>query len=133
MEKEDIVITFISVGIGVVIAIEVVCYFQIFRVVDSLKCWVGKAVALLRASNISDHWKEKVLPRYALAIMAESFKLLSGMGLVFASFCIVYGIGIYLFHQFAEGFERLLHLEMQILIGTMSLVYGVVRNRLSHG
>ncbi len=37
---------------------------------------MGKVIHIIRRNNISDHWKEKCLPRYALIMMRYSFQTL---------------------------------------------------------
>ena len=62
-----------------------VCIFIWARMSDhiqSLKNIVAKTGNVIRSPGISDHWKEKVLPRYALQLFLSSDVLESGVGTV---------------------------------------------------
>ena len=64
----------VAIG-GVVIFVELFIRLPLLAVCTVLLRIASKAVAVLRAEKISDHWKEKVLLKYALLIARHSLVL----------------------------------------------------------
>ena len=60
-----------------------------------------KVFKVLKSSAISDHWKEKIIPRYAYLLMTYSLKNISVLLIIIISFFIFIflfeGFGIFLF------------------------------------
>ena len=55
-----------------------------------LLCKVAiKVTHIISAGNISDHWKERVIPKYALIIMKHSIQMLLILLLIISLFFIV--------------------------------------------
>ncbi len=134
MVQGEFVISAIPVLAGVIIVMEMFFYFQVRDNVYALQRMAIKAAAVLAASKISDHWKEKVLPGYAARILNSTLKISYILGLLVISFGIVYGlIGMLVFESLPEGLERLLRLDMQCIVFGFSITYGILRNRVGHG
>ena len=132
INQVDFTVTSISMILGVIIAMELFFYIRINQYVHTMKGTALKAVAILSTSKISDHWKEKILPHYAVKIMVSSLKMANGLVLLLLSFCMVYGFGIACIGRFPEGFQRLSMLDMQAMVVGISLIYGLVRRKLNH-
>lgn len=59
-----------------VLSIEIFLRFNLLSVLDSFLKLTRQVVHIIFENNISDHWKEKVIPTYALKIMIYSLKIL---------------------------------------------------------
>ena len=66
-----------------ILSIEVIISFNFIHVVESIIDFTKKVAFVIPSKNISDHWKEKVIPIYALMLMKLSLKILLIL------FCIV--------------------------------------------
>jgi hypothetical protein len=90
MAPSDILKAFLSLVPGVI------AFIEMFRLLPAIKCLhklavdSRKALAVIRSPNISDHWKERALPRYAINILASS--LLFSFYLIISSlaFCTAF-------------------------------------------
>lgn len=60
----------------VVLVVEVALASPIRSLIQILAAQGGKSARLLRNGHVSDHWKEKVLPNYALAMLKASLLIL---------------------------------------------------------
>jgi hypothetical protein len=49
--------------------VEVLARMPFFATLQNFRQIVSRVMALIRSDRISDHWKEKVLPRYAFAML----------------------------------------------------------------
>lgn len=67
--------SWIVATVGVVIFVELLVRLPLPAVSAALARTASKALAVLRADKISDHWKEKVLLKYALLIARHSLVL----------------------------------------------------------
>ena len=59
-----------------ILSIEVLVYFDFLTLLESILHVTKKVRHILLNKNISDHWKEVVIPAYALKIMKSSMKIL---------------------------------------------------------
>jgi len=59
-----------------VLSIEALVYFNFFSLLKSILQVTKRVRHILPNKNISDHWKEVVIPAYALKIMKYSMKIL---------------------------------------------------------
>jgi len=66
-----------------ILSIEVIIFFNFIFVLESIINFTKKVTFVIPSKNISDHWKEKVIPIYALMLMKLSLKILLIL------FCIV--------------------------------------------
>ncbi|WP_186441633.1 sulfotransferase [Desulfamplus magnetovallimortis] len=97
---------------------------------------------VLSSSKISDHWKEKVLPRYAGSIFTSSLFLMLFLILILFSFAVVYTLiftfinGHSLF-PFVNGelsiaIKSIALWSTQIYAFAFGIIYAVARGRLSY-
>lgn len=120
--------------VGSIITIEMFFYLKVGRYLLDLKGTAMKAMTVLSAAKISDHWKEKTLPCYAVKILSSSLKISFCLGALLATFTGVYGLmGVVLFHDINEGFQDLIVMKTQFFLITVSIIYGGIRSRLRHG
>lgn len=57
------------------LSVEIFIKFNFFTIIDSIFKIYKKVINILPNKNISDHWKEKVIPVYALKIMKCSLQI----------------------------------------------------------
>ena len=62
----------VFLSVGVVMSTELFLRLPLDRSLNILKIAVQKAVSTIKSPKISDHWKEVVLPYYALQIFTNS-------------------------------------------------------------
>ena len=78
-----------------ILSVEVFIRFNFLIVLDSLLKVIRKVVYIIFQDNISDHWKEKVIPTYALRIMKYSLQIL----LILLVIIIVFATASYFFND----------------------------------
>lgn len=88
---------------------------------------VHKAVRVIRATGVSDHWKERVVPRYALSIMLGTSRiaayLLAMLGTFIAGFVAA---GVPFGEAPGDALARLLRWEPQLMalaMGTLLVLF----------
>ncbi len=92
----------------VVLVVEVALASPLARLIQTLAEKGKKSSRLLRNRRVSDHWKEKILPAYALTMLQASLLILAW--LTFLS--VIFALGLYIgAWVFAEDFEGLLVLQ----------------------
>lgn len=89
-------------------------------VIASLLKLTRKVINILAHSNISDHWKERVIPTYALKMMQHSLQML----IVLLSILFLYFIANYC----VEGFINFA-VSLMGITETVALALGYVRLR----
>ena len=72
-----------------ILSIEIFIRLKFLYLLDLL-CKVSiKVIRVIPTGNISDHWKERVIPKYALIIMKYSIQMLLTLLLILSLFFIV--------------------------------------------
>lgn len=69
-------IQLLLVAAATVVTCEIVLRCPLPRHLAKMAVYARKAAALVRSGQVSDHWKERILPTYAGRIMAASLGLL---------------------------------------------------------
>jgi hypothetical protein len=93
---------------------------------------VVKATTLMKSQNISDHWKEKALPRYSRRIMAMSLALTFYMLILFLGFVVAYCVfGLIFIGDLENVFGTFSQLEMHIVTVVLGMLYAFLRNRIT--
>lgn len=72
-----------------ILSIEIFIRLKFLYLLDLLCKVAIKVTRVIPAGNISDHWKEKVIPQYALIIMKRSIQMLLILLLITSLFFIV--------------------------------------------
>lgn len=118
----------VLLAIGAVVASELLLRLPMVPEFSRVQSASRKATRLLRSSAISDHWKEKILPVYALRIGRGSL-LLFGMLCVVISPVILLGVfadgGI---ASFVEGLMTPVAIVAMIIV---SIVYIFLRRKVA--
>jgi hypothetical protein len=71
-----------------VLSVEVFIRLNFLSLLDSMLKVTKKVTYVIPQDKISDHWKEKVVPAYALRIMKHSLQILLILLLIFSLFLI---------------------------------------------
>jgi len=79
-----------------VLSVEVFIRLHFFAILDAISRIFRRVFYVISKNSISDHWKEKVIPVYALKIMKYSLQILLILSLIL-SFFMVTG---FLYHDF---------------------------------
>jgi hypothetical protein len=79
-----------------VLSVEVFIRSHFLSVLDSTLKVIRKVTYVIPQDNISDHWKEKVIPAYALRMMKYSLQILLILLLLLSLFFVAY----YFFNDF---------------------------------
>ena len=72
-----------------VLSVEVFIRFNFLSLLDSILKVTKKVIYVIPQNNISDHWKEKVVPAYALRTMKYSLQILLILLLILSFFIVV--------------------------------------------
>ena len=71
-----------------ILTVEILFRSQLISTVRDMNNLYRKILRVIKSNTISDHWKEKVLPKYARLIFRGSLMLLVTLLLVFSPFII---------------------------------------------
>lgn len=124
--------TWLLAGIAGIAFIELVGLLPIRRNLRHIKATAIKIFATLRSARISDHWKEKVLLRYAARMFMLTLSLAFYLIIAFAPFIAAYGLSLALNVQFLDftlSFIGILFVSA-IAIGYARFRFRRVANRL---
>lgn len=83
---------YLAVSLITIIAVELFLRLPLAQLVRELATVLQKVTRVISSSAISDHWKEKVLLRYAGGIALTTLKIgavLGGIGLVVFILCLL--------------------------------------------
>jgi hypothetical protein len=75
--------------IGTVAAVELALRLPIGGTVAQMHTTVGKITRVIGSKHISDHWKERILPSYALRLMQVSLLIPLLLALALAPFAVI--------------------------------------------
>ena len=113
-----------------VVMVEVITWMPIKALTSDFVGTTQKALWLLKASSVSDHWKEKALLAYSRKTFTATIKILFALIIFFA---IAAGI-VLLFDYLSPGFFRLMiSIQGGLVTLVAALVYAFVRSRLLRG
>lgn len=105
-----------------VLSVEVFIRFHFLSVLESILKVIRKVTHVIPQDNISDHWKEKVVPAYALRMMKYSLRILLILLLILSLFFVA----DYFFNDFLA-----LTLSFFGIIESMVFAFGYVYLRKS--
>ncbi len=86
-----------------ILSVEVFFRLNFLSTLNTILDITKKVLYLITKDNISDHWKEKVIPIYAFKIMKSSIKILLILLLIFALF-VISDTFLFKFHELALSF-----------------------------
>jgi len=80
------------------LSVEIFIRSNYISLINSLIEVSKKAINIISNKNISDHWKENIIPKYSLQMMKYSMQML----LIFLSIIVIFVIGDKVFSGFLE-------------------------------
>ena len=114
--------------LGSVCFVEIFIRLQAIAHIKRLNDIVSRIIRVIRSANISDHWKEKILPQYALQLFKQSLLI---FGALIASFG-VFPISGAISYLLGNDFLALSTSTTGLAVSTCTaLLYAVVRARSS--
>lgn len=72
-----------------ILSVEIFIRLNFFSHMELIYKFVKKVTYIIPKNNISDNWKEKIIPLYSLKIMRHSLQILFIISLVFILFLVV--------------------------------------------
>lgn len=113
-----------------IMVVEVVLASPLVSLLGMLVAQSRKSMRLLGNRHVSDHWKEQVLPIYAIIILRLSLLSLMWMICVFITFAFGLYAGAWLFAENFEGFGALQRTDYMLASFLIAIVYLSARRRL---
>lgn len=113
-----------------VLAVEVALRLPLSTTLSRLAKHGQRAAHILRSSRISDHWKEKAIPKHAFRIFKASLQLLVFLVLVLAPFIILDLLGRAVEADLLENLVTVWGTLASILI---AFIYIALRRRSKNG
>lgn len=115
---------FLIIATGTVISSELLLHIPLFSVIKSDIKLIKKIVFVLSSSNISDHWKERVVQAYALKLLKFSLLIPLLLFLILTPF----GFALWVSSQSLENFISLsLDFWLIIFVAIVSTLYLKIR------
>lgn len=112
-------------GIGFV---ELFIRLPIVSTMSRTRAILSKVSAVLGSSRISDHWKERVLPAYALRLFGQTMVLALYLAVAFAPFALLIAIATAMDVPFAEFTLSAVGI---LYMTVLSLAYAKLRSRVA--
>ena len=132
-EMREVALDIAIIAPATLLAVEVFLRCRLLDHVGRLKDMALRSLRVVTANRVSDHWKERVLPVYALAILRCSFILLFSLGAILAVFLLMYCLAGALVEEDFSLLEALSRTAPQVFAVAIGLTYGVLRTRCGHG
>lgn len=116
---------------GVIVFVELILLLPVTRRAHHILEVAQKAISVIKSPNISDHWKEKVLPRYSQQLIASSLVCAFFLVILFLGFVAAYCIfGLLFIGDPNEVIGTFSWPEMQIVTVVLGMLYAFLRNRI---
>ncbi len=71
--------------LNLIIILELLKILNYLKYIDSLFKLTKKSILIISKKNISDHWKEKIIPHYSFLMIRSSFRMMLIFCLAFSS------------------------------------------------
>jgi hypothetical protein len=113
-------------GVAGVGFVELLMRLPILPRLAEFRATVFGALSVVRSVRISDHWKEKVLPRYALRLFRLTMVLAVYFGMAFVPFMALYLLSVATGVRFLEFAVSLAGI---LFVTVVSCAYAMVRFR----
>lgn len=123
----NLVGSFIVASLSVILVMEVALRSPLIRLVRALLNRSGKALRLIGNAKVSDHWKERILPSYALAMLRASLLILLWLIALASLFFACLYLGARGLDGEFEGVHSLQRADYVLSGLVVATVYGVAR------
>lgn len=111
----------------VVLVVEIFLASQLSRLIQTLATMGGKSARLVRNRCVSDHWKERILPVYALTMLQTSLLILAWIAFLTVIFALGLYIGAWVFSDDFEGILVLQRADYALSSFLVAVAYLIVR------
>ncbi len=111
----------------VVLVVEVALASPLARLIQTLAVKGRKSARLLRNRRVSDHWKEQILPAYALTMLQASLLILAWLTFLSVIFALGLYIGAWVFAEDFEGFLVLQRTDYVLSSFLVAVAYLIAR------
>lgn len=116
---------------GVITFIELLLRLPLRKRVSELAAASNKAIHVIRSPSISDHWKEKAVPRYARQTMALSISLTFYLIVLFMVFSVVFCLmGLVFLGSLREVLELTYNPVTLVLTVFLGTFYALLRKKI---
>lgn len=116
---------------GIIIFIETFLRIPILKHIKKLQRQSIKSIQVIKNPRISDYWKEKIIPKYALLILYSSLFITLNLIILFAIFIVVYFfLGFLFFKNITTVYNLILDIKTQVTIFILGLSYAFCRKYL---
>lgn len=114
-------------AVAVVPTVELARAFSLGVPIRRVTMLSGRSVAIIMNANVSDHWKAKILPIYALNMLRASLWILIVLILLAGVFVLGLCVGSWLFADKFEGLLVLKRTSCQLCSFVIAVVYLLCR------
>lgn len=118
---------FLAITISTVLACEILFRSPLFRSIREIERNYRKIGKLFASSQISDHWKEQMMPAYAMRVVAASFGFLLWIAVVLA---VALAGPALLFFSLSRAFETYMQWEWTLYAIFVSIIWVWLRKRI---
>lgn len=107
-----------------IITVELILFIRFFDAMNKISIVFHKTAWVIRSKSISDHWKEKILQKYACLIFQNTLKSMTNLIIVFIPFYIAILLSPYMDLQITS-----ILITPSAIIGTtlFAIIYGMAR------
>jgi fumarate reductase subunit C len=113
---------YVYLVVACVLSIELLLRLKFMSYVNSIGRNSNKAFHVIMASNISDHWKEKMVPTYAFILLKNSLSILG----IFFLIILVFSAFLVLSSKFLIVFLSFTGITISILISVVYLKLRII-------
>lgn len=82
-------VDYLYLAVSCALSVEIIIRLRFISHIGTILKNIVKALKIITSANISDHWKEKMIPVYALIILKKSLKILWILSLIIFVFSIL--------------------------------------------
>jgi hypothetical protein len=100
------------------------------KAVRQILTFMTKSIAVLTSDKISDHWKERVLPGYAIRLLSASFYLTVSCVILLLP---LVAAGWFITGAFESAYEPWLEISHLIIVTGVAAIYLFMRLRKARG
>jgi hypothetical protein len=132
MKTTDLIFLGIASILGAIVFVELFLFLPIINAVKSVEKNAVKSLKVVSSKRISEHWKERVLLRYALLIFEASLKCGFYLIVLVLSFVSVFFfVGMFFYGNFSNAWELILSPYVQLIALLAGLGYAFFRKKIT--
>lgn len=121
---------YLPVAFASIVVVEIFLRLSVVHIITRLPVILKKAIRVVSSRRISDHWKEKVLLRYAGMIAIISFELAAIISIVFATIMLLSLLFDHVFKPHISMLDVIVTWPGFTVAAAVSFAYVIVRHHL---